>query len=199
MVKRIDVIEISKMEGWEREKGVKFLRKIGIRNNQVVLDFGAGVGHYTIPAAIVVGREGIVYAVDKYQEVLEKLEQKAMTLGLGNIKTINNSGEVRLSLESKLIDAVLLYDVLHYVKKNERKILYHEVRRILKPNALLSVYPKHILEDDPLDEFRELRLDDVKQEIQDSGFFFKEKYCGTISHNDSLNQGCVLNFRNIIE
>jgi len=40
------------MDRWEKEDGVKFLRKVGLRPGQTVLDFGCGAGHYTIPAAI---------------------------------------------------------------------------------------------------------------------------------------------------
>ena len=45
-----------------------------------------------------------------------------------------------------------------------------------------------------MQQFRELNLGDVKREIEDSGFHFEEKYCGIISHDDGLNQGCALNF-----
>jgi len=65
----------------------------------------------------------------------------------------------------------------------------------LKQDGLLSVYPKHTLEDEPIQEFRGLRLSDVKKEIEDSNFIFDQKHCGLISHDDGLNQGCVLNFR----
>jgi hypothetical protein len=51
------------------------------------------------------------------------------------------------------------------------------------------------LEDDPIPEFGKLNSNDVKREIENSGFYFEKKYCGAISHDDSLNQGCVLNFR----
>lgn len=183
------------MEKWESEGGVKFLRKIGIRPGQKVLDFGARVGHYSIPAANIVEDKGMIYAVDKEQDSLDELERKANRMGLKNIKIIKNSGEMMLNLENEFIDVVLLYDVLHYFKIDERKILYNEAYRILKPDGLLSVYPKHVLEDMPLNEFRNLHLDDVKREIQNSGFFFKGEYCGTISHDNSLNQGCVFDFK----
>jgi len=185
----------DEMEKWEREGGVKFLRKIGIRPGQKVLDFGARVGHYSIPAANIVEDKGMIYAVDKEQDSLSELEQKTNRMALKNIKIVKSSGEMTLDLENEFIDVVLLYDVLHYFKTDERKILYNEVYRILKPDGLLSVYPKHVLEDAPLNEFRNLHLDDVKREIQNSGFFFKEKYCGTISHDNSLNQGCVFDFK----
>jgi len=185
----------KEMDRWEREEGVKFLRIIGVRADQTVLDFGARVGHYSIPAAIVVGNRGLVYAIDKDQEALNRLKQKAISLNLENIKIIKNSGEVKLKPKDKFVDAVLLYDVLHYMNNADRKTLYTQTHRVLKPNGLLSVYPKHVLDDNPLDELKEFSLDDVKQEVQESGFTFEEKYCGNISHDDNLNRGCVLNFR----
>ena len=183
------------MEQWEKQQGVIFLRKIGLQLNQRVLDFGCRVGHYTIPAAKIVGAKGIVYAVDKEQQALNKLEQKATHLNLKNIRTINSSGRIQIDLENDSIDVVLFYDVLHYHEKKEREKLYVEAFRVLKQDGLLSVYPKHILEDDPIQEFRTLKLSDVKQEIQNSNVVFEKKYCGLISHDDGLNQGCILNFR----
>ena len=183
------------MENWETKDGVKYLKNLGIKTGQVVLDFGANDGHYSIPAAILVGNNGSVYAIDKEQEPLNEIEQKARNLGLDNIKIIKNSGEVKLSLGNDSIDVVLLYDILHYLKQEERKILYGEVYRVLKPNALLSVYPKHVIEDYPLMEFHDIHVDDVKQEIGDSGFLFDRKYCSEMSHDNELNSGCVLNFK----
>ncbi len=185
----------KEIEKWERQEGVKFLGRIGLCANQTVLDFGCRVGHYTIPAAKVVGSEGIVYAVDKEQQALNELEQKAAHLNLKNIRTINTSGQIQIDLENDSIDVVLFYDVLHYHEKKEREKLYVEAYRVLKQDGLLSVYPKHTLEDNPIRQFRELNLNDVKREIGNSDFHFEEKYCGIISHDDGLNHGCVLNFR----
>ena len=180
---------------WEEREGVVFLRKIGIKIGQIVLDFGCGVGHYTIPAAKVVGSKGIVYAVDKEQQALNEIKQKAINLNLKNIRTINTSGHIQVDLENGPIDVVLFYDVLHYLAKNDRKKLYQEAFRVLKQDGLLSVYPKHTLGDYPIQEFKELNLSDVKREIEDSDFHFEEKHCGVISHDNGLNPGCILNFR----
>jgi len=180
---------------WERDSGLKFLKEIGLKYGQRVLDFGCRVGHYTIPAAKVVGNDGIVYAVDKEQQALNELEQKASHLNLKNIRTINTSGQIQINLENDSVDIVLFYDVLHYHEKREREKLYVEAYRVLKQDGLFSVYPKHTLEDDPIQEFRRLSVSDVKQEIEDSNFVFEKKHCGLISHDDGLNQGCILNFR----
>jgi len=183
------------IEKWEKENGVKFLRKVGLRPGQIVLDFGCRVGHYTIPAAFVVGSKGIVCAMDKEQQALNELELKARANNLKNVKVIKTLGQTTLDFESESIDVVLFYDILHYLGKRDREKLYQEAQRVLKKDGLLSVYPKHTLEDDPIQEFRRLNLSDVKREIEGSDFYFEEKVCGIISHDDGLNQGCVLNFR----
>ncbi len=160
-----------------------------------MLDFGCRVGHYTIPAAKVVGNKGIVYAVDKEQQALDELRQKATDLNLKNIKIISTSGKIQIDLENDSIDVILFYDVLHYHEKKEREKLYAKAHQVLKQDGLFSVYPKHTLEDNPIREFSSLNVSDVKQEIEDSKFVFEKKHCGLISHDDGLNQGCILNFR----
>ena len=183
------------MKQWEEQKGVAFLRKIGVKTGQTILDFGCRVGHYTIPVAKIVGDKGIVYAVDKEQQALNKLQQKATCLNLKNIRIINTSGQIQIDLENNSIDVVLFYDVLHYHEKKDREKLYAEAHRVLKQDGLLSVYPKHTLEDNPIMEFQNLSLGEIKKEIQNSNFIFGKKYCGFISHDDGFNQGCILNFR----
>jgi ubiquinone/menaquinone biosynthesis C-methylase UbiE len=170
------------------------LKRIGIKSGQTVLDFGARVGHYTIPAAIVVGNTGVVYAVDKEQKELDELGDKMKGLNLKNIRMVKTFGDVTLDFNDETMDVVLLYDMLHYLGKIERVKLYGETHRVLKQEGFLSVYPKHVVEDLPLNHFKQLKLDDVKKEIQDSNFCFRGKNCGTISHDDFLNPGCVYNF-----
>jgi len=63
------------VEMWLKKDGEEFLKSIGVRKAQVILDFGCGEGHYTIPAVKVVGERGKIYAIDKDKEVLNKLVQ----------------------------------------------------------------------------------------------------------------------------
>jgi ubiquinone/menaquinone biosynthesis C-methylase UbiE len=183
------------MEKWEKQQGVTFLREIGIKPGQTVLDFGCRVGHYTIPAAKAVGNDGVVYALDREREALNELQRKVEIHNLSNVKIIIASGQIELNFEGGSIDVVFFYDVLHYFGDNDRKKLYREAYRVLKQDGLLSVYPKHTLEDYPMQEFGRLNLGDVKQEIKVSNFVFEQEHCGLISHDDGLNHGCVLNFR----
>jgi len=182
------------ISSWETREGVRFLRRIGIRRGQAVMDFGCRVGRYSIPAALAVGEEGVVYAVDKDADALRELGERAGSLGLRNIRLLHITPGRRLDVRSESVDAVLLYDVLHYMDGSGRRRVYMEMRRILRASGLLSVYPKHVSTDEPADHFRSLSVDDVRREIERSGFVFQARLCGTLSHDEGLNQGCVLNF-----
>lgn len=183
------------MTTWECQDGVGFLRDIGVRQGDKVLDFGCRVGHYSIPAAFVVGHLGTVYALDKDFEPLDQLTEKAKELAIFNIKTMRTPGPINIALESNTIDVVLLYDVLHYFTRRDRNKLYGEVFRLLKPNGLLSVYAKHTVEDTPLQEFKDMRLSEVGHEMRMSGFEPEGQWEAILSHDDALERGRILNFR----
>lgn len=181
---------------WLNGRGEAFLEEIGIKKGDVVLDFGCGAGPYTIPAAKVVRKEGKVYAMDKDIESMHKLMEVAKTKGLKNIIPVHTkSEELKINLESESIDAVLLYDVIHYMEALGRKRIYEEIYRILKTEGLLSVYPKHHKSDEPLGDLSDMELDDVIEEINSSHFYLQEKFYKKLLHNSNYNMGYILNFR----
>jgi ubiquinone/menaquinone biosynthesis C-methylase UbiE len=181
---------------WLNREGEVLLEDIGIKKGDVVLDFGCGAGHYTIPAAKVVREEGKIYAIDKDVESMHELMEIAKTKDLKNIIPIHTkSEELKINLESESIDAVLLYDVLHYMENLERKKIYEEIYRILKTGGLLSVYPKHRKSDEPLENLSDMELDDVIEEINSRHFYLQEKFYKKLLHNGNYNTGYILNFR----
>jgi len=185
----------SQMIKWEKSKGIEFLKKIGIKKNSVLLDFGARIGHYSIPAAIIVGKKGKIYALDKNESALDELKEKSEKLSLENIEIVKTDGRLQTDFSDNYFDAVLLYDILHFLSKNQRKILFTEIFRVLKKNGILSVYPKHINSDYPMKELENLTIKDIIGEIEKFGLIFSKKICDTISHDDFLNYGCVINFK----
>ncbi|GAH69291.1 unnamed protein product [marine sediment metagenome] len=189
------IMEIDVKE-WLNGEGEAFLEDIGIKKGDVVLDFGCGAGYYTIPAAKVVRREGKIYAIDKDIESMHKLMGIAKNKGLKNIIPIHTkSEELKINLESESIDAVLLYDVIHYMEALGRKRIYEEIYRILKTEGLLSVYPKHRKSDEPLGSLSGMELDDVIEEINSLNFYLQEKFYKKLLHNSNYNMGYILNFR----
>jgi len=181
---------------WLNGEGELFLEDIGIRKGDVVLDFGCGDGPYTISAAKVVSKEGKVYAVDRNIESMHKLVKIAKTKGLKNIIYLYTKlEESKINLESKSVDVVLLYDVLHYMETLERKRIYEEIYRILKTEGILSVYPKHRKSDEPLGNLSDMELDDVIGEINSAHFYLQKKFYRKLLHNENYNLGYILNFR----
>ena len=162
------------------------LEKAGIKRGKTILDFGCGSGTYTIPAAKIVGEKGIVYALDKDKKVFDKLMQKAESAGLGNIKRIDTSGELKIPLADESVDIVLLYDVFHsyyFSQVADRKKLLEEVYRVSKPDAFISVWPKHM-------------ESEAKEEIESANFYLEREYSGMLIHDDEdIEKGKVLNFR----
>ena len=173
------------VEKWLKEEGEKVLKEIGVKEGQTVLDFGCGSGIYSLPSAKIIGAQGKIYALDKNESELDELIRKAKSKNLRNIKIVKTSGEPKIPLEDESIDVVLLYDVLHsyYLSADERRHLLREVYRVLKPDALLSVYPEH------------MELEEIKREIEETNFHFEVEYFKTIIHDDRYTQGHILNFR----
>ncbi|MFO7991029.1 MAG: class I SAM-dependent methyltransferase [Thermoplasmata archaeon] len=182
------------IERWEKKKGIEFMERLGLKSGYQVLDFGAGYGHYTIPAAKFIGKDGVVYAVDKREEPLSAIAEKVSKYGLSNVKVVKNSDGVTLRFDSDFIDVVLLFDILHYMEEEKRNKLYGEVYRVLKPGGKLFVYPKHTRDDFPMGEFADMRNEDVADEVQREGLLFDEKICGEIAHDEELDRGCVFKF-----
>ncbi|MCK4339232.1 MAG: class I SAM-dependent methyltransferase [Candidatus Cloacimonetes bacterium] len=186
---------MKRLSDWENNKGINFLKKAGIKEDYKVLDFGCNNGNYSIPASKIVGENGRVYAIDNNSYALEILKEKAKLLPYKNIKTVNNNGNLNINLKSNYIDFVLLYDILHYLKLENRKTLYQEIYRVLKPNSILSVYPKHIIGNMPLMEFTDISLRELINEIENNGFEFIIKICSVLSHDEHLEEGCIINLR----
>ena len=185
-----------KVKEWLNGEGEVFLKDIGIKKADVVLDFGCGDGLYTIPAAKVVRKEGRIYAMDKDIESMHRLMEMAKTKGLKNIIPLHTkSEELKINLESESIDVVLLYDVLHYMETWERKRIYEEIYRILKEDGLLSVYPKHHKSDGPLGNLSNMELDDVIEEINSRHFYLQRKFYKKLLHDENYSTGYILNFR----
>lgn len=146
------------------------IRSLSVGSGDVVADFGAGSGHFSLEFARAVGPEGTVYALDVLPSALEAITSQAKTLGLTNIvpqrcnlERVNGSG-----LGSETADWVLAKDVL--LQNKEKEAILREVARILKPNGRAL-----IIEWDPSESVvgpdRELRMkpDDLRHTLAEAG------------------------------
>jgi ubiquinone/menaquinone biosynthesis C-methylase UbiE len=165
---------------------LEVLERIGLDRGQIVLDFGCGSGTYAIPAAKIVGEHGRVYALDKDTPVLDELMHEAELAGLRNITRMDTSGELRIDLSDESVDVVLLFDVFHsyyFPRAEDRRGLLNEIYRIMKADAFISVWPKHM-------------ESAATEEIESADFYLEREYSETLIHDDKDSErGQILNFR----
>lgn len=125
-------------------KPTEFLEKLGLEHGHRVLDFGCGIGSYSIPAAKIVGEKGVVYALDIHPMAVERVKKRMMKAGLENIVTIQSGLETGLMDES--LDFVLLIDVFTWIK--DKHELLAELYRVIKPTGRFVMLIDHASPDE---------------------------------------------------
>ncbi|MHA2212023.1 MAG: class I SAM-dependent methyltransferase [Candidatus Thorarchaeota archaeon] len=136
-------------------KPAKFVETLGINEGDRVLDYGCGIGSYTIPVAKLVGENGIVYALDIHPLALERVHKRAQKGGFSNIETILSG--LKTDLPDEHLDIALLIDVYTWVPAKEE--LLKEMHRILKTSGKLTFLIDHV------------SPEDCKKTVAESGLF----------------------------
>jgi len=94
----------------------KILSYIGLKRGRVFLDVGCGKGFLTLPAATVVGPEGVVYAVDESQEYLKVVRRLVMEHRLENVRIMETPAEELNRVISKdSVDRAVMIFSLYYM------------------------------------------------------------------------------------
>lgn len=114
--------------------------RLGLKEGMRVGDLGCGGhGQFPIRAAQLVGKNGVVYAVDILKSVLAEISKKARLKGITNIKPIWTNLELigATAIPPATLDTALLINVLFQTK--DRANIFREAKRLLKPGGTLLV------------------------------------------------------------
>jgi len=119
---------------------LEILARLGVKTGAKVADLGCGgAGHFTIPAAQLVGDHVTVYAVDILKTVLRSVISKARLEGIDNIKAVwsnlESAGATKIRKNS--LDFALLINILFQSKKHED--IFKEAIRLLKEDGKLLI------------------------------------------------------------
>jgi ubiquinone/menaquinone biosynthesis C-methylase UbiE len=110
----------------------------GLMQAQTVADLGCGNGFYVLPAAQMVGKEGVVYAVDVQENKLAATISIANQFGYRNVKVVKADLEKPLlDIPASSCDLVIVGNILHEVK--EKDPLIKNIYRILKTGGRVVV------------------------------------------------------------
>ena len=103
------------LERPEREKEERtdlLVPALKLKAGDAVADIGAGTGYYTRRLAKAVGTNGVVYAVEIQQEMLDILTNKMVEIGISNVRPVLGTiSDPKLPRAS--VDLILMVDVYH--------------------------------------------------------------------------------------
>jgi ubiquinone/menaquinone biosynthesis C-methylase UbiE len=127
------------------------------------LDLGCGQGNYSLAAASRIGPDGVVYAVDLWEEGIAALRERAAHEGRANLKPLAApAGQV--PIESRSVDVVLMATVLHdLVEAGTAAGALAEVSRVMKARGQLAIVEFDKI-DGPPGPPRQIRLDPAEVE-----------------------------------
>ncbi|HHD11970.1 MAG TPA: methyltransferase domain-containing protein [Deltaproteobacteria bacterium] len=158
---------IERLLSEERCNAVKphqFLRDCGLDAGMTVADVGCGPGFFTVPASNIVGRKGLVYAIDVQEEMIRILKRRTRRKNIVPLL----SKEHRIPLDARTVDFALLAYVLH--EAEDKFKFLKEVKRIMKKGARIVVLDwkkKREKEGPPFAE--RLALKDARRLVEEAG------------------------------
>jgi ubiquinone/menaquinone biosynthesis C-methylase UbiE len=113
----------------------RVLETAGLKLGQKVLEVGCGPGFFTIPAAKMVGENGLIYAIDVNHRAIKRVEEKMRKYGVDNIKPILGNA-ANTKLQDSSVDLVFIFG-LRYIACGLSNLI-SEMYRILKSGGILS-------------------------------------------------------------
>ncbi|MFA6978679.1 MAG: methyltransferase domain-containing protein [Ignavibacteriaceae bacterium] len=117
---------------------------------EVCVDLGCGRGNDVIRMAQEVGSQGLVYGLDISDGMIEKAKKNAAKLDITNVQFIKSELE-SLKLPTKIADLVISNCTINHA--SDKRVVWHEIKRILKKGGRFVVSDIYSLDDVP-DEYK---------------------------------------------
>jgi len=130
------------------------LKKAGVKEGQVIVDLGCGIGRFTFLAARIVGPEGKVYALDIHPLHTAIVAARVAIGGHKNVAVVHADCHAT-PLPDKAIDLIFINDAFHEFAD---KITLKEAARILKAEGILAIDEHEMKEDKFLGIIEEANL-----------------------------------------
>src|SRR5579872_1961983 len=132
------------------------IAKLELKPGDIVADIGSGSGSFSIPMAKAIAPNGILYAVDIDQAMLDHVAGRAKEAGIANLRTVLGEYDDP-KLPVKNVDVAFFHRVLHMIE--HRQAYLNATAKYLKPDGRVVVIDKN-REDSP-DSWMWLNQSDV--------------------------------------
>jgi ubiquinone/menaquinone biosynthesis C-methylase UbiE len=115
-------------------------KELGLKKGMTLLDMACGRGIYALAASEQVGEEGVVYALDLWEEGVDALRMEASAKGISNIRAKVADLKRKIPLDNSSVDVCLLATALHdLVQSKAAEAALREAARVLKPEGSLTI------------------------------------------------------------
>ncbi|WP_375577968.1 class I SAM-dependent methyltransferase [Marivirga tractuosa] len=165
---------INWLERPEREKEEntsKLMKNMNIQSNDVIADIGAGSGYHVFKMAPK-AEEGLIYAVDIQEEMLQAIRERKSKEGIDNIELVKGT-ERSVNLPENSVDKVLMVDVYHEFSYPIE--MMKSIKNALKDKGEIYLI-EYRAEDKsvPIKEIHKMSEKQAVKEMEAAGFQLKE-------------------------
>lgn len=159
---------------------------LGLRRGIVMLDVGCGPGDYSLYASPLIGNEGIIYAVDMWEEGIARLRERIVREGFSNIRPlVADAAHVPLAEDS--VNVVFMATVLHdLVEARAAEPVLAEARRVLREDGVLAVIEFEKVQGPPGPPISIRLSPEAVQDLVRPYGFWREHFAKVGSHNYML-------------
>ena len=158
------------------EESKTVLDTLGVGEDDVVIDFGAGTGTFAIQAALRCAR---VYAVDVSQAMIDYAINKAARAGVSNIE-FSHGGFLTFEYEGPAVDCIVTTFVFHHLPDFWKGVALNRMFHMLKPGGQLYIHDAILEEHNAIENIAALieKLSAAGGEFlrQDTEGHFREEY-----------------------
>jgi ubiquinone/menaquinone biosynthesis C-methylase UbiE len=116
------------------------IAKLQLKPGDIVADIGSGSGTFSIPMAKAIAPNGILYAVDIDQKMLDFVAEKAKKEGVTNLQTVLGEYDDP-KLPVKDVDVAFYHRVLHMIEHRQAHL--NATAKYLKPDGRIVVIDKN--------------------------------------------------------
>ena len=152
----------------------KIFAELKLKQGDCFLDLGCGPGDYSIQASKIIGDSGLLYALDREKEAMDRIKEKMISEGCSNIRAIKSDITNPLPIDDSCVDVCLMATVLHIFQVRKAGLtLFGEIHRVLKPGCRLAIIECK-KEDQPFGPPKHIRLSPEEVDDAVSGHGFKK-------------------------
>jgi len=163
---------IQRMDDPSRDLKVsEVIAKLRLKPGDIVADIGSGSGAFSIPMAKAIAPNGVLYAVDIDQKMLDIVADRARKSGVTNLRTVLGSNDDP-KLPVKNLDVAFFHRVLHMIE--HRQVYLNSTANYMKPDGRIVVIDKNP-EQSP-ESWMWLRQSDVDTWMAAIAFYPAEKF-----------------------